>query len=95
MMRTPAFHMGSQLLDFLKNGAQFRLFESREELMPLSPLNNDPITQGFYQAILKKKLRLRTYTASNQKCEKVETSRPRPKASHLGRTPGDKKWFCH
>jgi hypothetical protein len=36
-MRTPAVHVGSQLLDFLKNGTQFRLFENREDLMSLSP----------------------------------------------------------
>jgi hypothetical protein len=70
-------------------------FWKRRRTHATVPLNNDPIRQGFYQAILKKKLGLRTYTASDRKLENVDTSRPRPKASHLGRTPSGKKWFCH
>ncbi len=35
-MRTLVVHMGSQLLDFLKNRTQLRLFENREDHMPLS-----------------------------------------------------------
>ncbi len=56
MMRTPAVHVGSQLLDYLKNGAQLRLFWKQGGLHATFPLNIDPIRQGFYQAILKKKV---------------------------------------
>jgi hypothetical protein len=86
-MRTPAVHVGSQLLDFLKNGAQLRLFLKQRGSHATVPLNNDPIRQGFYQGILKKKFGLLTYTASDQKRENAEASRPRPVGLSLEANP--------
>ncbi len=60
-IRTPAVHKGFQLLDFLKNGAQLRLFWKQRGSHATVPLQNVSTRQGFYQAILKKKFGLRTY----------------------------------
>jgi hypothetical protein len=48
-MRTPAVHVGSQLLDFLKNRARLRLFENRDDHMPLSLKNR---RAGLFEKIL-------------------------------------------
>jgi hypothetical protein len=48
MMRTPAVHVEPQLLDLLKNGAQFRLFEIRGTHATV-PLNH---WEGLFGKIL-------------------------------------------
>jgi hypothetical protein len=94
-MRTPAVHVGSQLLDFLKNGAQFRLFENREDHMPLSLYTTTPSGKDFIKLFSRKSLGSAPMLRPIRSVKNIETSRPRPKASHLGKTHGNKQWFCH
>ncbi len=55
-MRSLAVHVGSQQSGLFLNGTQFRLFEKQRGSHATIPLHNDPIGQGFYQAISKKNL---------------------------------------
>jgi hypothetical protein len=67
-MSTPEVYVGSQLLDFLKNGALFRLFETKKNSCHC-PFKQRPHQARIYQDILKEKLGPRTYTVSDQKSE--------------------------
>ncbi len=55
-MKTPAVQVGSQLLDFLENGARLRLFENREDHMPLSLETMTPSGKDFIRPFSKKSL---------------------------------------
>jgi hypothetical protein len=55
--------------------------------MPPSLCKMTPLGKDFYQAILKEKFGLCTFTASDQKRENAETNRPRPAGLLLGANP--------
>jgi hypothetical protein len=66
-MRTPAVHVASQQLGLFETKPNLDFFLNQRGSCATIPLHNGPIRQGFYQAISKKKLKLCTYAAFNQK----------------------------
>ncbi len=95
-MRTPAVNVGSQLLDFLKTEPNLDFLKTEKNSCHC-PFKQRPLQTRILSGYSQKK----TWAAHLyvllliRSVKKNDTSRPRPKASHLGRTPGNKRWFCH
>jgi hypothetical protein len=97
-MRTAAFQVRSQLLDFLKTEPNLDFLKTEKNTCHC-PFKQQPhqarILSGYSQ---EKNLGSAPILCPIRSVKNIDTSRPRPKASHLGRTPGDKKKvlpFCH